>query len=527
MRMVALAQAQLQDVIRNPLLVLFAALLPAMGIMMRLVMPESARPLLVVMLSVMAPYFVGWNVAGITLAEEKEKRRLEALFLTPVRPWQVVMVKGALALAGTLVMGAVMLAVGGKVPVRPGIWFLAYLLLTLFAVGAGTLLGLLFKDMRSMSIGGTPVQILLLFATTLPWALARPRAVGGPGLAAHAAGGRPDAGGVLRRGGAGPPARTGDAGLRRRSLAGQREPGAPALLPGAVTKGGASVRKLTAALLALLLLAGCAPGDGPAGGEIRRRALTIALDETWTAAAELTYPAGGDGPWPAVILFHGSGPMDMDATNVDAGGRVVSANFRLLAERLARSGYVVLRFHKRGVRRPGDYDLEQAYRATTNQLIADAGRVIAAAREQPEVDGGRIYLYGWSQGAQVAAHAALADRGVAGVILQGPPTGGWAETLRYQHLELGLRLLAEVDADGDGKLSAREWMDVPPGPAALDGQLLRLGAGLHALGVEDAGRHRPGRRRAHRPGGGAAAGHSSAYRQSRREPHDGSRQRAG
>ncbi|MBY6274717.1 ABC transporter permease [Symbiobacterium thermophilum] len=174
MRMVALAQAQLQDVIRNPLLVLFAALLPAMGIMMRLVMPESARPLLVVMLSVMAPYFVGWNVAGITLAEEKEKRRLEALFLTPVRPWQVVMVKGALALAGTLVMGAVMLAVGGKVPVRPGIWFLAYLLLTLFAVGAGTLLGLLFKDMRSMSIGGTPVQILLLFATTLPWALAGP-----------------------------------------------------------------------------------------------------------------------------------------------------------------------------------------------------------------------------------------------------------------------------------------------------------------------------------------------------------------
>ncbi|BAD39682.1 alpha/beta hydrolase [Symbiobacterium thermophilum] len=229
------------------------------------------------------------------------------------------------------------------------------------------------------------------------------------------------------------------------------------------------MRKLTAALLALLLLAGCAPGDGPAGGEIRRRALTIALDETWTAAAELTYPAGGDGPWPAVILFHGSGPMDMDATNVDAGGRVVSANFRLLAERLARSGYVVLRFHKRGVRRPGDYDPEQAYRATTNQLIADAGRVIAAAREQPEVDGGRIYLYGWSQGAQVAAHAALADRGVAGVILQGPPTGGWAETLRYQHLELGLRLLAEVDADGDGKLSAREWMDVPPGPAALMG----------------------------------------------------------
>nr|PZN72564.1 MAG: hypothetical protein DIU55_05720 [Bacillota bacterium] len=243
--------------------------------------------------------------------------------------------------------------------------------------------------------------------------------------------------------------------------------------------------KLTAAILALLLAAGCAPAGGPSGGdgraaeggtggsaatgEIRRRALTIALDDTWSSGAELTYPAEGEGPWPAVILFHGSGPVDMDATSVDASGRVASANFRLLAERLSQEGFAVLRFHKRGVRRLGDYDLEQSYRATTNQLIADAARVIAAAREQPEVDADRIYLYGWSQGAQVAGHAALADVGVAGVILQGPPTSGWPATLRYQHLELGLRLLAEVDADGDGKLSVKEWMEVPPGPAALMG----------------------------------------------------------
>jgi len=253
------------------------------------------------------------------------------------------------------------------------------------------------------------------------------------------------------------------------------------------------LRALMIAFLALLLVAGCTPagrqaggvgGDGTAsaggmaggvdraagaGGEIRRRALTIALDDTWSSAAELTYPAEGEGPWPAVILFHGSGVMDMDATNVDATGQVVSANFRMLAERLSQSGYAVLRFHKRGVKRLGDYDLEQAYRATTNQLIADAARVIAAAREQPEVDGGRLYLYGWSQGAQVAAHAALADPDVAGVILQGPPTRGWPETLRYQHLTLGLRLLGEVDEDGDGKLSVREWLAVPAGPAALMG----------------------------------------------------------
>ena len=174
MRMVALAQAQLQDVIRNPLLVLFAALLPAMGIMMRLVMPESARPLLVVMLSVMAPYFVGWNVAGITLAEEKEKRQLEALFLTPVRPWQVVLVKGGLGIVGSLAFGLLMFPRLGTVPQRPLLWLLSYTVLTLFTVGVGTLVGLLVKDTRTLGVGGTPVVLLLIFATTLPWALMQP-----------------------------------------------------------------------------------------------------------------------------------------------------------------------------------------------------------------------------------------------------------------------------------------------------------------------------------------------------------------
>jgi len=174
MRLVALAQAQLQDVVRNPLLVLFAGILPVLGLIMKLAMPESVQPVMVVLLSVMAPYFIGWNVAGHTLAEEKEKRQLEALFLTPVRPWQVVLVKGALGVVGTLVLGVVVLAVAGKVPDRPLLWFLSFLLLTLFAVAGGTLLGLLVKDMRTMAIGGTPIQLLLLFASTLPWALAEP-----------------------------------------------------------------------------------------------------------------------------------------------------------------------------------------------------------------------------------------------------------------------------------------------------------------------------------------------------------------
>lgn len=234
----------------------------------------------------------------------------------------------------------------------------------------------------------------------------------------------------------------------------------------------ARLRTILGCLLAIaVLLAGCTPGGGPAqSAKVGRKSLTIALDDSWTAGAELTYPAEGEGPWPTVILFHGSGVVDMDSTNIDyATGKVVSANFKLLGERLGEAGYAVLRFHKRGVKRLGQYDKEQALKATTNQLIADAAQVIAAARALPEVDDEQLYLYGWSQGAQVAAHAALADPSVAGVILQGPPTSGWSEILHYQHLTLGLPLLRQVDQDGDGNLSVKEWMGVPAGPASLMG----------------------------------------------------------
>lgn len=227
------------------------------------------------------------------------------------------------------------------------------------------------------------------------------------------------------------------------------------------------MRRLLLSCCALLLVVGCsAASDRPEG--VRSKDLTIDLGG-FTTKAQLTYPVTGNGPWPTVILFHGSGPMDMDATNA-VGARVLSANFRLLAERLGKEGFAVLRFNKRGVNGYGRYDSNQVMKATANQLIADAGAVLAAAKARSEVDGQRIYLYGWSQGAQVAAHAAADHPEVAGVILQGPPTSGWSAILTYQHLTVGLPYLqTAADADHDGRLTVRELAGVTSGPAALMG----------------------------------------------------------
>lgn len=174
MRMMALARAQMQDMIRNPMLLLFFACVPVMGAVMKAAMPASTNKLLSTTLFVMSAYFVGWNIPSFTLAEEKEKRQLEALFLTPVRPWQVVLVKGGLGIAGSLAFGLLMFPILGTSPQRPLLWLVSYTLLTLFTVGIGTLAGLLVKDTRTLGAGGTPVVLLLIFATTLPWSLMQP-----------------------------------------------------------------------------------------------------------------------------------------------------------------------------------------------------------------------------------------------------------------------------------------------------------------------------------------------------------------
>lgn len=190
----------------------------------------------------------------------------------------------------------------------------------------------------------------------------------------------------------------------------------------------------------------------------------------FVSQAELTTPTEGDGPFPTLILFHGTGPYDMDATYFNAtGSEPLSANFRLMAERLPEAGIAVLRFNKRGVNGLNDYDMEQVQQASSlDQLVADADAVIEAAKALPEVDSDALYLYGWSEGAWVAANAAQSHPEIAGLILQGAPDDAIETILDDQWLEIGLPYLTEtIDADGDGALSIEEAAAVPSGPVGL------------------------------------------------------------
>ncbi|WP_448616092.1 alpha/beta hydrolase family protein [Modestobacter sp. URMC 112] len=144
----------------------------------------------------------------------------------------------------------------------------------------------------------------------------------------------------------------------------------------------------------------------------------------------------GDGPWPAVLLASGSGPLDRDSNHRRARFDVA----RQLAAALARAGFASLRYDKRGVgATPGDWRTAGLY---DNVDDLAAARDTLAAR--PEVDAGRLLVAGHSEGALLAA--ALAARGapLAGLVLLSCSARPGRELLRWQARRLGPTLPAPV-----------------------------------------------------------------------------------
>ena len=132
-------------------------------------------------------------------------------------------------------------------------------------------------------------------------------------------------------------------------------------------------------------------------------------DGEWKLPGTLTVPAGA-GPFPAVVLVHGSGPNDRDET---VGGAKV---FKDLAEGLASRGIVVLRYEKRTLQYRGRI-AGSANFTVQEETVEDAVKAIALLRSQAEVNGGRVFVIGHSLGAYVAPRVAEQDGKLAGLVL--------------------------------------------------------------------------------------------------------------
>jgi dienelactone hydrolase len=133
----------------------------------------------------------------------------------------------------------------------------------------------------------------------------------------------------------------------------------------------------------------------------------------WVLPGTLSMPTG-KGPFPAVVLVHGSGPHDRDET---VGGTKV---FRDLAWGLASQGVAVLRYEKRS-KAHGD-KVGSAPTTVKDEVVDDAVAAVAFLRSTKGVDRRRIVVLGHSLGGALVPRIAEADGRLAGVIALAGPT---------------------------------------------------------------------------------------------------------
>jgi hypothetical protein len=187
----------------------------------------------------------------------------------------------------------------------------------------------------------------------------------------------------------------------------------------------------------------------------------------WRLPGTLAVP-DGEGPFPGVVLVHGSGPQDRDET---VGG---CKPFRDLAWGLASQGVVVLRYDKRTFTHAAKIDPRKT--TLREETIADACAAAALLREHEQVDARRVYVIGHSLGAMAAPRIAVADDRIAGVVMLAGPGRHLAQLIAaqadYLHGRQKMSIVAKgvvilqanriMQGDFDADTAPQELLGIPP-----------------------------------------------------------------
>lgn len=174
-----------------------------------------------------------------------------------------------------------------------------------------------------------------------------------------------------------------------------------------------------------------APGQPPSDGAAPATAQAHAANERSLMIASplgplpgtLTLPPG-NGPFPAVLLVAGSGPMDRDET--------IGPNkpFRDLARGFAAAGIASLRYDKRTLA----YGAQMANKPITvdDEVTDDAVTALRLLGQQPQIDPHRLFVLGHSLGGLMVPRIAQRYTHLAGAILLAAPVSFGVNTILRQ-----------------------------------------------------------------------------------------------
>ena len=188
----------------------------------------------------------------------------------------------------------------------------------------------------------------------------------------------------------------------------------------------------------LLLRPAAAEKAAPPPADANYRELDFSVPQARGALPGTLALPNGKGPFPAVVLVHGSGPQDRDET--------IGANrpFLDIARGLAAHGIAVLRYDKRSKARPQDF--QQPF-DVDDETTDDAVAALTALAAEPRIDGQRVFVLGHSQGGMLAPRIATRWPQARGAILWSAPARTLLDLLPEQN-----RYLLNLD----GSISAAE-----------------------------------------------------------------------
>lgn len=146
----------------------------------------------------------------------------------------------------------------------------------------------------------------------------------------------------------------------------------------------------------------------------------------WALPGTLTIP-DGSGPFPGVVMVHGSGPNDRDET--------IGPNktFRDLAWGLASCGIAVLRYDKRTFIHAKQFTPDIVEKLTAKEeVIDDALLAIELMRHIDDIDPKKVFMLGHSLGATLAPRIGKQDPEIAGLIIMAGITRSLEDTILDQ-----------------------------------------------------------------------------------------------
>jgi uncharacterized protein len=204
----------------------------------------------------------------------------------------------------------------------------------------------------------------------------------------------------------------------------------------------------------------------------KHRDMVIDLGNGLKTNARLNLPATGDGPFPGVLLIHGSGLTDMNETagyvRIDKGtGSIIyppSRSYFEIAQYLSERGFAVLQYNKRGVGANITVpDWNVWGNVTFDNLKQDAEKALDTLVHQPEVDANHITLIGHSEGTTIVPIVAIGNPGkVNNIVLMGALAQNLRDIGYYQGVTIPLLYAQQVlDHNHNGLLSVQEASENP------------------------------------------------------------------